>query len=586
MSLPMEGAELGNASLQGNYFFTLHKMDASVLGFLFTNAVGTLAFDGSGRVTAQGAINRNGSVQLLNASGTYSLDAAGGLQLSIPGVPLTASGSVAFDLNSFLASNVGGSNLQSHDVLVAAKQPPPPYSAASLTGRYFLVERTVTATGATPQLENAAGAITFDGAGNCALDLTTNRGGSTTTASSSGTYRVVNDGTVSLSLAGRSDPVTLGFSPGGSLGIGATVRDTNRTIFDLFILTKADNAGWGNAGLGGSYQVVAGAVNINLGFSTSAGRVLYRGDGRVSYDLRQNRMGIAGTAVGDSTISVATSGSLQFGGVPNLTGQFQGGLGSSGHNLAAAGVSDPSVYNFFIAIRTPALPTAFSNGASFSSTAALSPGALVSLFGANLARQTELASSLPLPTQLGGASVRINGIESPLLFVSPFQINLQAPFELSPGTAQITVTLDGAEGSPLAGTVNPAGPGIFTLSRDGSGAGIFLHGATFSLVNEFSPARPGEVILIYGTGLGGVLPAVTSGAASPANPLASAVSSVSVQIGGREAEVSFAGLAPGFVGLYQINVRVPSDVTPAPNVPVVVTAAGLQSNIVTLPVAP
>src|SRR3990172_4068867 len=169
MSLPMEGAELGNASLQGNYFFTLHKMDPPVLAFLFTDAGGARAVDGGGRGTAQGAINRNGSVQLLNASGTYSLDAAGGLQLSIPGVPLTASGSVAFDLNSFLASNVGGSNLQSHDVLVATKQPPPPYSAALLTGQYFLVQRTITATGGTPQLENATGVINFDGAGNSTL---------------------------------------------------------------------------------------------------------------------------------------------------------------------------------------------------------------------------------------------------------------------------------------------------------------------------------------------------------------------------------------------------------------------------------
>jgi len=57
-------------------------------------------------------------------------------------------------------------------------------------------------------------------------------------------------------------------------------------------------------------------------------------------------------------------------------------------------------------------------------------------------------------------------------------------------------------------------------------------------------------------------------------------------MGGKDSEVSFAGLSPSFAGLYQINVRVPPDVTPAPNVPVVVTAAGVPSNIVTLPVAP
>ena len=251
MSLPMEGAELGNGSLQGNYFFTLHKVEASVLGFLFTNAVGTLAFDGSGRVIAQGAINRDGAIQSLNASGTYSLDSRGGVQLSIPGIPLNVVGSIAFDLNSLLATSVGSANLQSHEILVATKPPPPPYSNALLTGRYFLVERTITATGGTPRLENGTGAITFDGAGNYTLELTTNRGGSTTTASLSGTYGVAVDGRVALALPGRNDPVILGITPDGSLAIGATLSARSSNTFDLFALTKADSTGLGTAGLGG-----------------------------------------------------------------------------------------------------------------------------------------------------------------------------------------------------------------------------------------------------------------------------------------------------------------------------------------------
>src|SRR3990172_9683582 len=106
---------------------------------------------------------------------------------------------------------------------------------------------------------------------------------------------------------------------------------------------------------------MVGAVNVNIGFSTWGGRVVYPGDGRVSYQLRQNRMGAAANVTGDSTISVTGSGSLQFSGVQNLTGVFQGWLGLQGHSLVAASVNDTSVYNFLIANRTPSLASATTN---------------------------------------------------------------------------------------------------------------------------------------------------------------------------------------------------------------------------------
>jgi uncharacterized protein (TIGR03437 family) len=578
-------ATFGNHSLQGNYFFTFHKIDTSVLGFLFTTAVGTITFDGRVTVAVQGTINRNGSIQPFTGLGLYSVDAAGGLQFSVPGFVQAASGSVAFDLNSLLATTVAPGNTLSHEVLLATKVPAEPISASALSGRYFLVQRTITATGSTPRFENSTGAITFDGAGNCALELTTNRNGSATTEGGAGTYRVNPDGTVLLTLAGQADPVTLGFARGRAFAVGTTVSERSRNSHDLFVLTQADTTGLGNAGLGGAYQVVVSAAD-GTGFSTSAGRALHFGDGRVFYEFRQNRMGIVGTATGNSIILVASNGDLKFGNVPNVAGLFYGGLGASGHSFAAAAVNDPAVYSIAIAIRTPSQPSAASNAASFSGAAAFSPGSLVSIFGINLARQSVLASTLPLPKQLGGASLKIGGVDVPLHFVSPFQINAQVPFDVPPGAAAIVVTLDGAEGSSLGAVVNAAGPGLFTASFDGRGPGIFLHGADFSPVSPSSPARRGEDILIYATGLGAVIPSVESGAAGPANPLVSAVSSVSVEIGGREGQVSFAGLAPGFAGLYQINVRVPPDVTPSPDVSVVVTGGGVLSNTATLPVAP
>ena len=448
ISRPGMAATLNTGSLQGSYSFAFNKVDTPVLGFFFINAFGTITFDGSGGAAVQGAINRNGDVQALSATGTYTLDSEGRLQLSVPNLPMDVSGSVSFDLNSLLATTVAVPNALTQETLLAVRQPAQPMELSSLTGRYFLVQQTITGTGATPQRENSSGTINFDGAGSYTLAETVNRGGSISTINSSGAYQVTAGGTVTLSLTGRPSPVTLAFAPGAGFGVGTTVSEASGNTHDLFVLTKADSAGLGNAGLGGAHQVVVNAVD-SMGFSTSMGRALYFGDGRAFYELRQNRMGVLGTAEENSTVEVAANGEIRLSSIPNVTGLSQGGLGLLGHNVAAAAVGDPAVHSFLVAIRTPSQPAAASNAASFAASTALSPGALVSLFGTNLARQTVLASSLPLPKQMGGATVKINGIEASLHFVSPFQINAQVPFEVSPGAAEIAVALDAAEGSAL-----------------------------------------------------------------------------------------------------------------------------------------
>ena len=584
-SRPGSAAALAAASLQGNYSFVLSKVETSVLRFVFTSAFGTITFNGSGGAIVQATINRDGSIQVLNSSAAYSLDAQGGFQLSIPNVPATVSGSVSYDLDSILATDVAGPSALTQEVFLAVRKPAAPINPASLSGRYFLAQQTITDTGGTPRRENSSGSIQFDGAGSYTMEERLNRNNSVTTLTSSGTYQVTG-GNVALSLANRPSPVTLAFTPSAAFGVGTTVNETNANIHNFFVLTKADASGSGSASLGGSFQMALSGVNSTEGFSTSAGRALYFGDGRAFYELQRKRQGAVEAAGGDSTFEVAANGAVQFGGIPDVSGVLQGGLGDSVRNLAAAAVGDPFVHNLLVAVRTPSAPAAASNAASFLSATALSPGALFSLFGTNLARQTLLASALPLPIGMGGATVKINGIVAPLHFVSPFQINAQVPFEIAPGTAEITVALDGAEGSSLSVPVNPAGPGIFTRSLDGQGPGIFLHGADFHLVTESNPARLGEVILIYGTGFGGVVPNVSSGEAAPGDFLANVTATVTVQIGARDAEVSFAGLAPGFAGLYQLNVRIPPNTSPAPDVLVVVNIAGVPSNLVTIPVAP
>ncbi len=591
MPAPMEGAALSNGSLQGTYFFVLQRIDTQIIfGFRFTTAQGFMTFDQNGKIAVSGAINRDGTVQTLNSSGTYSLSAAGNVQVALPDPSISVRGKVAFDLTSIVATNVTDANPFTQEIFIATKQSPSPFVSGVVNGRYFLSERTVTAGSGMPLFESASGTITLDGKasvgtqGGCTFDLLSNRNGSIVPVSGTGTYAIGPDGSVSLSLPGslpgRNSAVKFGFTADGNIGVGATVVLQSNATHDVFSLVRAASDGLGNASLNGSYEIVTSSWN-NPNFSTSEASADYFGDGTVSYRPVQTGTPAAGN------VTIATDGSLQFTGLPNAAGSFRGGVGFSGHSFVAAAVGDASAHRFLMAIRTPSQVTSVANAASFSSSAAMSPGALISIFGRNLARRTALFSTVPLPRSLAGTTVKIGGVEAPLLFVSPYQLNLQVPYEVQPGQSNITVVLDGFESGPLAVTVNNSGPGIFTLTSDGRGAGIFLHGADFSLVTRTNPARPGEVVLIYGTGLGAVLPSVKSGELAPGDPPASATASVSVTINGIDAGTPlFAGLAPGFVGLYQVNVPIPAAITTAGDVPVVITAAGVPGNSVTLPVAP
>ena len=316
MSSPMKGAALSNASLQGNYFFTYQKIDTLILfGPGFTTATGTLAFDGKGGVNVQGLINRNGTIQFFSGSGTYTLDSSGTVQVSIlqvspPVVSLKTTGSVSFDLASLVTTNIGAldSSLLSQEILLATRLPSPLVGEALLRGKYFLAQRTITASGSTPQLENAEGTITFDGQGTFTLGLQRNRPGAITTVNDSGKYQITGTGSFLLSFPGRSDPVQVGFTENGSFGMGATVAAGSKTTHDLFVLNKADGSGLGNAGLNGSYQMVVTTANATSGFATAVGLVDYRGDGTGFYQFAQNEMGFVGAKKAATTFSASIPG--------------------------------------------------------------------------------------------------------------------------------------------------------------------------------------------------------------------------------------------------------------------------------------
>jgi uncharacterized protein (TIGR03437 family) len=213
---------------------------------------------------------------------------------------------------------------------------------------------------------------------------------------------------------------------------------------------------------------------------------------------------------------------------------------------------------------------------------ALSPGSIISIFGTNLAPLVQDAQTIPLPTRLAGALVEIGGLPAPLYYVAPGQINAQVPVELSGSTAALVVRNGASASGPVTILLRPAAPGIFTQDSSGSGPGAITHASNNLLVSSTLPAVVGEFVQIYATGLGRVNPAVSSGRAGSAQPLSPTVAQVTVTMNGVPAPVNFSGLAPGFVGVYQVNAQVPPSVRGT--VVVSLSVEGISSNLATMEV--
>jgi uncharacterized protein (TIGR03437 family) len=210
----------------------------------------------------------------------------------------------------------------------------------------------------------------------------------------------------------------------------------------------------------------------------------------------------------------------------------------------------------------------------------LGPGNIVQIYGAGLAGQTITPAVLPLPVVAGGTSVLIGGVQAPLFYVSPGQINAQIPFTLAPNQQyQVIVSANGALTTPQPLQLNSGVPSVLQFT---SGAVVAQH-PDFSLVSATSPAAPGENLVIYLTGLGATSVTVPSGAASPTSPLAIVTNTPVLMLNSNPVPLLFAGLTPGLVGLYQINFQVPTTLANG-NYTLAINQNGVTSNSTLLPV--
>ena len=314
----------------------------------------------------------------------------------------------------------------------------------------------------------------------------------------------------------------------------------------------------------------------------------------------------AATSSGNSVVQTRATGLAVI--ADNIPGAF----GLDGTTLLGFASQTPGLFVtsrdsdaiYMIKNAIPA-PHAFdiSNGASFG-TAQAAPGQLASLFATTGVNQNVWASSIPLPRTLGGVTIKIGGsisfnattgqwdysstgsIDAPLMFVGPNQVNFQIPPGIELGDS-VPVQMTRPDNSTLLSTVHitATAPGLFSVLQNGQGQAAVLNQDN-TLNFGTNPAARESVIQIFATGGGETTPPLLPGeaASSTGDPLIFTNVQPTVTIGGINAKVEFSGMAPGWVGLWQINAEVPANVTPGSARPLVVTSGGVSSNTVTIAV--
>ena len=257
-------------------------------------------------------------------------------------------------------------------------------------------------------------------------------------------------------------------------------------------------------------------------------------------------------------------------------------VGPQEFEATAGGLTIP----FFNGARLKPAINGITNAAGFGARRLVAPGSLISIFGTNLAEFLGSASSLPLPIALKHTSVSFDfpeegiSVPSPLIFANGNQLNVQVPWELAGlNFAFVKVRIEDSASFVFALSLVDHAPGIFEFDLGGTRYGVVTH-ADGTVVTAQNPARPGETVVIYGTGFGPVDAPQQNGVAAP-NRLTRTRRLPQVKVAGQEGTVLFSGLTPGFVGLYQINATLANSL-PSGRQQLMVTANGIESNSVAL----
>jgi len=541
---------------------------------------GQFTFDGKGGFTVSGGSGVSGGAALktLTAGTTYNVLSSGMVSLTNPFADPNApqGGAKLFGgvgANKIIvASSTESLYLDLFIAIPAAISG----SAATLSGDYRLASMEFlngdfTATRSTFFKATADGK---GGLGNLTITGTAQSlaNKATTQTSNGATYTVAANGSGQLTIP----------APGG-LTAGSTLLSGQKTLF------VSPDGNFFMAGNPAGYDFVVGVKNAPSGSQLNGLYWLgymwnYQGS-----DGSSDLFGVSGSAnqlasAGNVEIAHERTNSdydlpydLLYNDVFKFdsTGTAAGAYAIGGNGDIVVFADTTGSYFFGIYVKAPAMsapagstaflnPQGVVNAASYAPvTAQVAPGTMMTLFGSGLGPANLVqASSLPFPTQLGGVTVTVNGTPAPLYYVSATQIAMIVPSSApnDGSTVSIQVTYNGAQSNPVIAYSGLSSPGAYTVGQDGISSAI-IHHADGSNVTASSPAKVGETVIMALNGMGPVNPASPAGAAGPSSPLSQLSQPLQVLIDGVQATVQFAGLAPGFAGLYQLNITIPAGVS-------------------------
>jgi len=554
----------GNKLLNGTYYFrevTLTSSDSFAV-------YGTITFtNGTYSVDATAIQASTGSEGPYTTTGSYSIAASGFgfINNSLIGSPVYG----LVGANGVFVGSITETNVS--DIFIAA--PLASQNAGTLSGPYSFayVDPLGALTSGNPfgallQLNSSGGGSIGSVNVSAYLDTSTPQ-----TQSISGVNYSVSDNAFVVNFPVNSTNLVQGqeflySTPDGSFVFGGSPQN-----FDMLVGVRTNSTGT----FGGLYYSAGLQIdNSQLDTSQQYGLNTYYGSFNANDGVI---LGHQRVEAGDGnpygyTYSEGYTGSTGSYNDDYLGAQFIGGVGGN----TQIGVGIGPYPGISVAVRAPSFtgsgvylsPNGIVSNASFSPfTAGVSPGDFVILEGNNLGPTTlQGASLLPLPTELANVKVLINNIEAPISYVSAHQIAALVPFAIgNDSVAQFQVNNNGQLSNVVTEYVNLTTPGVFTQDSSGSGYAAALH-KNGSLVTTDSPAEAGETLAVFMSGLGTVFPAILDGVGAPSNPPSTtSYTSFMADISGTPATIAFAGLAPGFAGLYQVNIQIPTGLTPGDN---------------------
>lgn len=578
----------GNSMLNGTYYFRqVYYVIGDEYGDLSeaVSIYGNISFDGNGNYSIASAKvldSASGSAipQNFTTTGTYSIASSGYGFLSSPYD--TSSGGVIYGLVSATGIFVGSTtdnSLGYNDMMVAAPLASPAPTASSFSGSWTFADFDLSSGNpeyalssmfsASPSGSGTMNTGTISGYAGVGTQLytetasgmqyTVSAGAFVTAFPSSGNLIV---GTKYLYLSKDGNFMFGGSPTSFDMIVGIKTTSGTQNFSGLYYQAGFDEYEGDLDSYFGSFDAIAGAAPQtivgherlnNFGGSATGGGVSdYTYDDTISLSGNTFSNTYARYVVGDGGATEITSGKGPF-------------LGLS------VALQGPTVSGSGVFLN----PTGVVNSASYAPfTASIAPGELLTLYGSNLADNTTVVQGgIPFPASLGNVQVNIGGYPAPIYYVSPTAISAIVPYEVTPGSiVQIQVMNDIGSSNVVTEFVSETAPGVFTQNA-GTGYGLIVHlgignsvSPVGSLVSDANPAVEGETVLVYLTGLGPVSPAITDGAPGPTSPTSGTTNTIAVDIGGTTVTNDFAGLSPGYAGLYQLNITLPATgLTAGPN---------------------